>query len=228
MLMLRIVTLVVFCLMLPLPAAASPYCPGPLAAISGGGVNPVVLPLMKSLYRELGCNLTVLPLPGRRGIVEFNAGRVSGELFRLPIIESSYTVDFVRSAVPILEVQEAIWIDPSRELTGDSLIGYVLGKKWQEDFAEQEGDRYQFVEYTVSAEVLTDFTRARLDGFLASQQTIDVLLKDGSLPVKPVMGRLIKSTQLYHYLNADFEPFMVHLSQLLDGQTPVLNVSTSN
>jgi hypothetical protein len=183
---------------------------------------------MKSLYRELGCNLTVLSLPGRRAIVEFNAGRVSGELFRLPIIERSYTVHFLRSAVPILEVQEAIWIDPSKELTGDSLIGYVLGRQWQEDLAEQEADRYRFVEYTMSAELLTDFSRARLDGFLATQQSIDVLLKEGNLPVKPVMGRLIKSTQLYHYLNADFEPFMMHLSQLLDGQTPVLNVSTSN
>ncbi|MHA7775801.1 hypothetical protein [Roseibium sp. M-1] len=226
--MLRFAILIVVTGMLAPAASAASYCPGAIATVTGAGLNSILLPKLETLYRQLGCELTVLPFPGRRGVVEFNAGNVSGELYRLPVIEGSYTVDFVRSAVPVLEVQQSIWTHPKRELSEDSVIGYTIGRKWQEDVAASESDRYRFVEYSTSGEMLDDFTRFGLDGFLASLLAVDALVKDGNLSEMPVMARLIGVTQVYHYLEAGHTPFMTDLSGLIGNGSSALNTASTN
>lgn len=204
----------------PASVSADDYCPGPIAIVEDLDLNARVLTLVKGIYRELGCELTTAAFPGRRGVVAFNAGDVSGELFRLPLIEGSYETGFVRSQQPVLEPRQAIWIEPSGSLDADSRIGYVIGRWWQEEFAQANAGRHQFVEYTSAADLWSDYERHALDGFLATPALVTTLVEAGKLTEPPAMAQLITSAPMYHYLDAAHAPFMTDFSRVLKEQVP--------
>lgn len=199
-------------------ATASAYCPGPVAIVEDLSLNAVVVPLVKDIYRKLGCELTTAPYPGRRGVVAFNAHEVSGELFRLPMIEGSYEAQFVRSEQPVLVAQEAIWIHASRSLSTDSKIGYVIGRWWQEKHAEANVAQHRYVKYSNSEDLWLDYERHLVDGFLANNILVETVLKRGIISEKPVMAQLIRTSRMYHYLDSEFAPFMSDFSDLLRDQ----------
>ncbi|MCK7614415.1 hypothetical protein [Roseibium sediminicola] len=173
---------------------------------------------MKDLYRQLGCELTTAPYPGRRGVVAFNAHDVSGELFRLRMIEGSYEVEFVRSGQPVLEAQEAIWIHGSRTLNANSKIGYVIGRWWQENHAHANVAQHRYVKYSNSGDLWLDYERHLVDGFLANNILVETVLEEGKISDKPVLAHLIRTSQMYHYLGIEFTPFMSDFSDLLKDQ----------
>ncbi|QDG75887.1 ABC transporter substrate-binding protein [Labrenzia sp. PHM005] len=197
-------------------SAMSADCPPIIAAISDAELNAVIIPKTEALYRQLGCELKLTKLPGRRGIVEFNSGRVDGELFRIPIIEKLYQVPFVRSQFPLLEVQQGVWIKAGRTLKQRSLIGYVIGRRWQEEFAEDHHDKYRFVKYSGTAEMRTDYRVGRLDGFLSSSPTIETLMESNKLSELPELALKTKVVSLHHYVHETYEPFMAKFNKLLE------------
>jgi len=194
---------------------ASAYCPGPVATIEDLSLNAVVVPLVKDIYRKLGCELTTAPYPGRRGVIAFNANDVSGELFRLPMIEESYVRNFVRSEQPVLEAQEAIWIHGSRSLSTDSKIGYVIGRWWQEKHAQANAAQHRYVKYSNSEDLWIDYERHLVDGFLANNILVETVLEKDKISEKPVRAQLIRTSRLYHFLDIEFAPFMSDFSDLL-------------
>ncbi|WP_269584959.1 hypothetical protein [Roseibium sp. Sym1] len=195
------------------------YCPGPVAIVEDLALNAVVVPQVERLYRKLGCELTTAPYPGRRGVVAFNAHDVSGELFRLRLVEDSYETGFVRSAQPVLQAREAIWIQGSGTLSATSKIGYVIGRWWQEEYAQANADQFNFVKYSSSADLWMDYERHLLDGFLASDILVETELGKGDISEKPAMARLIRTSELYHYLGTEFSAFMADFSELLRQQS---------
>lgn len=209
----RVVCLIAGCL--STTASASAYCPGPVAIVEDLSLNAVVVPLVKDLYRQLGCELTTAPYPGRRGVVAFNAHDVSGELFRLRMVEGTYAVDFVRSGQPVLEAQQAIWIHGSTTLNANSKIGYVIGRLWQENHARANVAQHRFVKYSNSADLWLDYERHLVDGFLASNILAETILEKGVISEEPVMAQLIRTSRMYHYLGSEFAPFMSEFSELL-------------
>jgi len=201
-------------------ASASAYCPGPVAIVEDLGLNAHVLPLVRKVYRKLDCELTTSPFPGRRGVVAFNAGDVSGELFRLRLIENSYEIEFVRSQWPVLHPKQAIWVHASKALGEESKIGFVIGRWWQENYARSHATQHRFVEYGNSSDLWSDFERHALDGFLATPALVETLVGNGKLSERPSMARMLKSAPMFHYLSADYADFMADFSKALKDETP--------
>ncbi len=201
--------------------AASAYCPERIATIEGTPMNTALLPVMEDLYGQLGCQLTTVAFPGRRGVAAFNAKRVSGELFRLPVIEPSYQTEFVRSAAPVFHFQEALWLHPSRHLDRTSKIGYVIGLKWQETFAKNNAARHQFVKYSSSRELFSDYEHGLLDGFLSGPLQVETQLKDKVFSKRPEMALFIRKTPVYHYLDSRYATFMADLSRIIKDQSTI-------
>jgi len=201
-------------------SAVAADCPGGIAAISDAELNGVVIPKTKMLYDQLGCELHIVPRPGRRGVIEFNTGKVDGELFRLRLIEKFYTAGFVRSQYPLLQVQQGIWIKNGSELKKGAFLGYVIGRRWQEEYAEDHQDRFRFVEYSSAAEMRQDYHSGQLAGFLAASPTIDELLKNGKLTERPELALKIHVVKIFHYLSGRYAPFMAEFDKLLAGCDP--------
>lgn len=196
-------------------SAISADCPPVVAAIADTELNNILIPKTQKLYRKLGCELNLANLPGRRGTVEFNAGKVDGELFRLPIIEKFYQVGFVRSKRPIFTLQQGVWIKAGKRLQKGSLIGYVIGRRWQEEYAEQNHEAYRFVKYSGSNELRVDYHAGQLDGFLSASPTIDQLMISGKLYEKPELALETSVVSLYHYLHQQYAPFMKEFDNML-------------
>lgn len=190
-------------------------CPKILAAIADTALNAPLIPKTKSLYEKLGCEFNIAKLPGRRALAAFNAQSVDGELFRLQVIEKHYKVPFVRSQHPVLQITQGVWIRNGHELRAASIIGYVIGRRWQEDFAGAQPQSYRLIEYSLSKEMFADFNAGRLDGFLSSSENIDPLLESKVLNGRPILAVKTGDRPLYHYLHEDYAPFMAEFSKLL-------------
>ena len=189
-------------------------------------MNTALLPIMEDLYGQLGCPLAAVPFPGRRGIAAFNARQVSGELFRLPVIEASYQIDFVRSAAPVFQFEEIVWLHPSKDLASQTKIGFVIGLKWQEAFAGDNAADHRFVEYSAFRDLFADYERGLLDGFLSGPLQVETQLKNKTLSAMPKMAQLIRTTPVYHYLDSRFAPFMTDLSGILGQRSTVHETGT--
>ncbi|WP_196220769.1 ABC transporter substrate-binding protein, partial [Roseibium hamelinense] len=200
------------------PASADDHeCPGQLATVAETALNRILLAHVRPLYAQLGCDLDVVEYPGRRGVLAFNAGKVDGELYRLPVIESSYQTAFVRSSVPIVQFHQAVWTREGRgALDRSSRIGFVIGRKWHENYAEAHADTFSFVRYVDGPNMWSHFVSGKIDAVLAIDTTITALKRRDVLPDDVMPIRVIGENALFHYLHADYAPFMGALDAALE------------
>ncbi|WP_420339814.1 hypothetical protein [Roseibium sp.] len=208
---------VILMLFLGMQSAEAMDCPGSVAAISDTELNAAVIPKTRAIYQHLGSELKLVKLPGRRGILAFNSGRVDGELFRITIVEKLYQAAFVRSQYPLLQTQQGVWVAPAHFLGNGDLIGYVIGRRWQEEFAENNSGQYRFVEYSRASDMRHDYNAGHLDGFLGATLTIDELMKGEKLSERPVLALKIILVKVYHYLDERYAHFMSEFDRLLQS-----------
>ncbi len=194
---------------------ASVACPKSVAVIAGTYISSVSLEKIRPLYRQLGCKTQFIDYPGQRGIVEFNHGEVGGELIRLPIVESRYEKEFVRSSVPVLEVKKALWSHPDRLHSADQLIGYQLGVLWQKRYASQFDNSVRFYS---NKEMYKAYEQGRVSSFLATYVIASDVTSRASFTVAPVIQKQLPGGPLYHYLAKEYAPLMQQLSRLLQSQ----------
>ena len=206
----------------PPPAqAAGAYCPAKIAALDGVALAERSAAAMQLLYEKLGCPVEIEPVPGRRGVAHFNSGAVDGELYRLAIIEPAYTVPFVRSTVPLMVMEKALWSAPGAKGDETALYGYVFGIKWHEDFVGHARERTRrFRKYDTETDMFTAYQAGEIKGFLSIKQTVDQLLWVGRITAAPEKVLTVARKPLYHYLNAKYRPFMEALSAALARDNP--------
>ena len=190
---------------------ATANCPASVATIDKGILSPIVSKIMSNLYKELGCQMELLPLPGRRGILSFNAGQVDGEVIRLAKAEAAYKRKFVRSSEPLYNLTFSLWSHPEASLQGALPIGYTLGVLWQEDYMTgKRGRRFHSAD-----KLFTEYNAGRLSGFLAADISVVQLIESGKIVPAPKKVITILTAPMYHYLGREFSPFMDRLTALI-------------
>lgn len=204
------------CLSLPSVADEPVQCPKKIAIATKGPLVAATLETFKKLYFQLGCRPEFLEVPGRRGILYFNEKLVDGEFFRLSLVEERYSRPFVRSAIPLFQISNALWLHPDEKKSERLPIGYVLGVVWQEEYMK---DRHG-VTFSSSSKMLDYYQKGRLSGFLASTNPNIAQLRQGGLQPAPIRGKLISKLSLYHYLGLEHAGFMEKLSELLIRDNP--------
>ena len=198
--------------------SAEIVCPKTIAAIDQGVISPVVAKTLSSLYQELGCSPTVLPLPGRRGIASFNSGAVDGEVMRLEGVESSYTKAFIRSDQPMFSLSNSLWRHPNQNAKGMLKIGYILGVVWQENYMRDKLDKGE--RFHNGESLLKAYNSGRLAGFLMADVSVKKVVKEGAISPKPVKEKVILAAPMYHYLAKEFAPFMKALTAKIAQKKP--------
>ena len=196
-------------LLLSLPAifesawAAGPLqCPQKIAYIDNDAALRRQAGDLKALYARIGCpDVAFVGLPGRRGVVAFNAGEVQGELMRLPIVEADYSRPFVRVSPPIVKMTGRLWARSLAQAAAGP-VGFVLGVVWQEQQAQTKGDGHG---YPSQAEMLQAFSGGLIDRFLAEDTVVAAAVRDGRLAARPAYsGQPLVSAGLHHYLGIEF------------------------
>jgi len=193
-------------------------CPKSLAIIETDKLSADASQIMIDLYKTLGCSVELKALPGRRGIKHFNEHRVDGELFRIEKAEASYHRKYIRSSVSLMTLSNTLWLYPDKEIQEKYPIGYVLGIVWQEHSIK----KYQGLAFHDEEKMFEAYRRGRLGGFLSSDLTVNTWLMSNhfSPAPNPVASEVLMVVPLYHYLSAEFRPFMEKLSELLATQNP--------
>ncbi len=192
-------------------------CPDKIAMIPNDILTRVVLQYIQRLYSDLKCQVDFIELPGRRGVKSFNNGYVDGELFRLAIIEPSYKRDFIRSSVPLFYLSNSLWVHADENKRERFPYGYILGVKWQEDFDGYENMR----RFSNIEEMFKAYTAGHLAGFLASDFSVKLKISSGELLPEPIVEKKWLEAPFYHYLGAEFAPFMARISGLLNTRGPL-------
>ncbi|WP_419799852.1 hypothetical protein [Terasakiella sp.] len=164
----------------------SSYCPQKIGMMQG---DPLAIPakeILVKIYKKLGCNIKVVPLPGTRGILHFNKKLVDGELYRLSLAEKAYEQTFVRSLVPLFKLTNAIWENSDYNISNKKPLGYVKGIKWHEEYILKHFlDMQNIAQFYSEDKMYEAFNRGAIGGFLSEKQTVKLLMDDGRLSVSP-------------------------------------------
>lgn len=204
-------------------AADNKYlCPNSIAAISDDPLSQKGATVLTQIYATLGCPIEIVFLPGRRGVSYFNHHRIDGELYRLNLIEGAYTQKFTRSALPLFEITNAVWVRPDLEDIKSEAIGYVVGIAWHENFIEEAGEDipYRRIKFDSEEDMLIAYNNRKIGSFLSESQSISLLSKENRYVVTPKKFLEVESLPLYHYLQEKYAPFMKAFSTYLQVNDP--------
>lgn len=186
-------------------------CPRRVASIGESVLADTGERILQGVYKALGCDVFVEALPGRRALAAFNNSSVDGELYRLRIAESKYTRSFVRSETPIFTISNSLWAHPNKDLATQLPIGYVRGILWQEKYMdESRGKIFNSVE-----EVFLAFDNGEIGAFLSADFSVASYQSEKGFQIIPVRSEKINIVSLYHYLGAEFAPFMKRFSKFI-------------
>jgi len=199
---------------------ASPDCPAKISIVEKGVISPLIAKPLGQVYAELGCPLRLDPVPGLRGIAMFNNGLVDGEVMRLPKVEKAYKREFVRSATPMFSLSYSLWLHPNRAEKGALPIGYGFGVVWHEDYVKGKNVR----KFHQAADQIRAYNAGFLSGILIADLSVFKLAAKGGIKPIPVRGEVVHSSPMYHYLGAEFSPFMDRFSKRIKADNPFNSV----
>ena len=199
----------------PTPARAEFQCPKSIGVIENDVISEQSAERLIQAYAALNCPVSFLQLPPRRSIMEFNAGRLDGELHRFDLIEERYTRPFTRSEEPLFSLIASRYQHPDSEITRTRPFGYTIGLIWQENYISEtkiEARRFQSEE-----EMLEAYAAGKLSGFLTDNIVLKLFLDANPNAPLPIEAERIWIKPLYHYLGSEFSSFMVTLSDYLQN-----------
>ncbi len=186
-------------------------CPKKIASIGESVLADTGERILKEVYQALGCEVVVEALPGRRALAAFNNSSVDGELYRLRIAESKYKRTFVRSETPIFTINNSLWVHPNKDLASRLPIGYVRGILWQEKYMDgRRGKIFNSVE-----DVFLAFDHGEVGAFLSTDFSVSSYQNQKGFQIIPARSEKINTASLYHYLGAEFSPFMERFSNFI-------------
>ncbi len=189
-------------------------CPKKIAAVLGDDIARHSLPIMMDIYIQIGCETEFDFLPGRRGILEFNQGKIDGELYRNPIIEQFYDHEFIRSKQPLLTLQQGVYLDPEHTDYTTVPIGYISGIKWHDLYVQNKSENpNRFVRFNEKTKLYSAYRQGRIKGFLSSQLAIRLHSKDFGFERPPKLSVAVGTVNLYHYLAKEHASTMRDIDQ---------------
>lgn len=195
---------------------AAAYCPDSVGQIENSKLTDAAQKVFSKIYAELGCSTPFISLPGKRLLHSFNQGKIKGEALRFPIIEQLYTRNFVRSKIPLITSTNAIWQHPDLEIAKIKPLGTVLGLVWQERYQEKSIRLgLKAIQYHSYQQVFDAYNRGVIGSFLIESSSFNLVKKKTSFTPMPIMGEVINTSKLYHYLAAEYSDFMQDFSALV-------------
>ncbi|WP_417804208.1 hypothetical protein [Thalassospira lucentensis] len=190
-------------------------CPSTLASVSNDiDINPAPQ-IFTEIYEKLGCQVEIVELPTRRSVYAFNHSTVDGELLRREIVERFYTRPLVRSETPVYTFANSLWVAPARAPDPNAPIGYVLGAVWQEGYIKDRN--LTGLSFRNIGEMFDKFSNGEISRFIAADSTVHQAIAAGVFHkgVYPTKLEALQSGKLYHYLGAEFAPFMQRFSAFI-------------
>ncbi|MEH6632841.1 MAG: hypothetical protein V7776_18645 [Halopseudomonas aestusnigri] len=195
---------------------AQVVCPKSVATVRDSVLAEANKAILQSVYKDLGCDILLDELPGRRGIASFNNHIVDGEMYRLEVAEPRYTREFVRSEVPLFQHSGSLWLHPDQALRENLPTGYTLGIVWHEQYMKGRRGRI----FNTVEEIFNSYNNREIGSFVSSDFSVLNRISNGGFDVVPDQGEGIMSAPLYHYLGAEYSPFMKLFSDHLRKYSP--------
>ena len=181
-----------------------------------GPLPSYVKSLMEEAYAELGIELNYLDMPRARSIVEANAGRIAGELGRLPGLEQDYP-NLVRGNFALFRYQLVIIADRRLcglcELEDLENLGYVNGMHSVEQILAEHNYQRPTVQATDLEQLYLMYQSKRVKAIVLNDFDAEQLglLADPHLVAVPLLTELG-----YHYLHKKHAALMPKLDAVLD------------
>lgn len=197
--------------------ATSSYCPNNIAVIADARAYEDIVRVFKDVFRDLNCNTEFVAVPAKRGVYLFNQGKVDGELMRLPVIESKYTVPFIRSD-PYFRFKLALW---GAKFTKVTSLGYLRGLAWHEKFVSRfQKQGVSIHVFNSNEKMYRAFLRGRINGFLSAERMMRLFFEKRLLAGQVALKEVLLTPKVSMYLKPEFNEFVSDLNAYLRKNTP--------
>lgn len=173
--------------------------------------------VLEKAYDALGITFEVHPMPGQRALVEANAGKADGELYRIHLDKQIYSnliripvvIDYFDSVYAITrEPLESAHLDDVAELR----IGILRGLKFAEELTRQMPNVTTISEWEQLWRMLD---RERIDVVITPKRinaTQDVNIENGGFAKTRITDARVN---LYHYLHSRHADIVPELTRTL-------------
>ncbi|WP_126465265.1 hypothetical protein [Candidatus Terasakiella magnetica] len=202
-------------------------CPKKIVAVMGDDIARHALPILINIYDSIGCSTEFDFLPGRRGILEFNQGRIDGELYRNPIAEQFYSRAFTRSSKPFVTVEQGIFLNPKYNDYTSVPIGYISGIKWHDLFVLNTlANTKRLVRFNQKSKLMDAYEQGRIKGFLSSTLSVKLYNDEVGFKHAPQLSLAIGTVNLYHYLAKEHATIMEKIDQYVSSHKPFTQLNS--
>ncbi len=204
------------------PVSASDYesppytCPTKIAYHENDDLATDFAQKLKNIYIQLNCSTRFIALPARRGLAEFNAGTVDGEIYRLTLIEKHYKQSYIRSRLPLTIINSSLFENPEEKVAKRRPIGYLRGVAWMEEYPIKR----KKVVFNNFSSMFQAYERKAIGGFLAADNAVAQRIASGELQNTPQKIKTVISMHLYHYLKPEYGDFLEVLSSYVEHNRP--------
>ncbi len=200
-------------------------CPVQIGVVSDEKLSNDASEIMVKIYTALGCPIEIVPLPRRRGFMAFNNSRVDGELFRFSVGADNYTRPYIRSDTPLFDITNSLWAAPQSKRQSELPIGYMFGIVWQQNYLKSQ--KLPKSGHRDIGDLILHYNNGTLDRFLAEDSMVKNAILNGAFEDgnEPVQLEQLMSGPLYHFLGAEFAPFMKRFSAYLIEHKPFVTLS---
>lgn len=176
---------------------------------------------LKAAYAKHGITIELRPLPGQRGLIEANAGRIDGELIRATIVEKT-NKNLIRVTPAVAEIKILAFAKNPKVKVPDgwpSLAPYnivlVNGIKISEQATK--GMNRQFANNLKAAFTMVNMGRA--DVTVANEATgLKIIADQGFTDIRPIKPPIAR-TLLYHYLHVKHRDLAEKISRTLQSKS---------
>ena len=213
-----IVTVILGIITIALPSLAqAEYCPSKIAAIHRDPLADKAAEVMKELYEKLGCDIAIQASTAKRSVLDFNKGKIDGEMLRTRLIEQQYKRDYVRS-VQVADLPGVLWVHPDQEMAETLPLGYVRGYSWQETYTS-EHDKNN-IGFSSDEELFLAWNRGQIGSLLGDHPIVSHYIRKQKLTIVPVEKEVVSNAPLFHYLSYEYAPFMAAFSNAIERNNP--------
>jgi len=191
-------------------------CPQKIGTIQNAFVYKEVERVFRHIYKIMGCELTLVELPAKRGIASFNNNRIDGEMLRTPAVETLYKRDFVRS-LPLFTIRFGLWGPTDKIERIGYLRGYVVHQKAADHYVEA-GRMVQ--SFSTNEQMFAALQRGALDAVLTGELAWNAFSAGGHGALEGGIQETLATLRLHHYLAPAYTPFLKKFDQYLNDHTP--------
>jgi polar amino acid transport system substrate-binding protein len=190
-----------------------------ISADDGAPLFQDVSQILQAAYGRLGLKMEIVRRPGRRSVIEADAGLFDGELVRAPIIESDFH-NLIRVPVPVATIDIVAFVGDDKIVVhhradlANLRVGYERGLL----LIEKDPDAKGYFPGNNLDTLLKLLAEGKLDVVLDVPRDVEAAKQRLQLPQLQATDLVFASSPMFHYLHKSHQALVDPLANAIQQE----------